>query len=254
MRMSCLPALLFVFSCGAFAAENVDLLKKVKDLDDENPKVRAAAITELAPVFADMLMGLQKASADRDPEVKSAFQACDALMRARMAGKPVGSTREAANETAAVAACKAYATAQDIYRRTDWNKDGVLEYAQSLHGNYSLYENKAGDGDVAMIDRSFAQAEGVPGKCTPKAGYCFRVLTKQGADAPGGARNYVANGHMSLGYALLAVPAEYGKTGRNTFIISNMGVIYQKDLGPDTTKITTDITEYNPDRSWVISE
>src|ERR1039457_6861831 len=77
------------------------------------------------------------------------------------------------NETAAVAACKAYAEAQEMYRRTDWNGDGVLEYAQTLHGPYSLYENVSGKGDVALIDMTFANAEGDPGTAAPKAGYVF---------------------------------------------------------------------------------
>ena len=77
----------------------------------------------------------------------------------------------AANETAAVAACKAFCTAEDIYRRTDYNKDGVLEYAQKLSGANSLYENTAGAGDIALVDRSFANAEGAPlSTAVPKAG------------------------------------------------------------------------------------
>src|SRR5258706_10984622 len=71
-------------------------------------------------------------------------------------------SRRAANEPAAVAACKAFATAEDIYRRTDYNHDGVLEYAQHLSGDNSLLENTAGSGDIALVDRSFGNAEGAP--------------------------------------------------------------------------------------------
>src|SRR5882672_10756751 len=85
-------------------------------------------------------------------------------------------SRMAANESAAVAACKAFATAENIYRRTDYNKDGVLEYAQHLIGDNSLFETTAGAGDVALIDRSFASAEGNPLAVNPKAGYVFGVL------------------------------------------------------------------------------
>src|SRR5471032_2854420 len=78
-------------------------------------------------------------------------------------------SRMAANETAAIAACKAFAEAEDIYRRTDYNKDGVLEYSQNLSGTNSLLENSAGAGDIGLIDRSFAYAGGAPLAVTPKA-------------------------------------------------------------------------------------
>jgi len=164
-------------------------------------------------------------------------------------------SRMAANETAAVAACKAYCTAQDIYRRTDYNRDGVLEYAQALKGKDSLYETAAGAGDIALIDRSFANAEGGPGKATPKAGYYFKILTKQGAKANGGAFDYIdKKGRMTLGYAFVAYPAQYDGTGRNTFIVNNAGTIFEKDMGVQTQSIVDEMTEFNPDQTWVISE
>src|SRR5471032_2485470 len=103
-------------------------------------------------------------------------------------------SRMAANEVAAVAACKAFCTAEDIYRRTDYNKDGVLEYAQGLSGNNSLLETATGTADISLIDASFGKAEGAPGgAATPKAGYVFAVLTGQTAPASGGTRGYVTN-------------------------------------------------------------
>ncbi len=163
-------------------------------------------------------------------------------------------SRMAANETAALAACKAYCTAQDIYRRTDYNKDGILEYAQALRGKESLYETTEGQGDVALIDRSFANAEGGPGNATPKAGYYFKVLKAQGASAAGGKRSYVTRDHMTLGYALVAYPAQYDGTARNTFLVSNAGTIYQKDMGPETHAIVEKMTEFDPDQTWVVAE
>src|SRR5579862_3770477 len=150
-------------------------------------------------------------------------------------------SRMAANETAGIAACKAFAEAEDIYRRTDYNKDGVLEYAQALSGANSLYENNAGSGDIGLIDRSFAYAGGSPMTVTPKAGYVFNVLTSQGTNASGGSRTFiVASGNpstsrMVLGYGLSAVPNQYDGTGRNSFVISNAGTIYEKDRGTGTT-------------------
>ncbi len=161
-------------------------------------------------------------------------------------------SRMAANETAAVAACKAFATAEDIYRRTDYNKDGILEYAQTLSGNNSLYENTAGAGDIALIDRSFAMAEGTPlSTATPKAGYVFNVLNAQGANASGGSRSFLdSQGAMTLGYGLGATSNQYDGVGRNTFCISNAGTIYQKDQGSTGTPPTA----FDPDTTWVIAE
>jgi type II secretory pathway pseudopilin PulG len=167
-------------------------------------------------------------------------------------------SRMAANQTAAEACCKAYAEAQEIYHRTDYNKDGVLEYATALSGNNSLLENRQGALDLCLIDRTFAAAEGQPSmQRTPKAGYCFKILTAQGAHATGGARCYIADGtpNMTLGYAFIAYPAAYDGTGRDCFIINNNGTIFQTDLGKDTPAIVEKMTEFDPDpKRWVPAE
>ena len=160
-------------------------------------------------------------------------------------------SRMAANETAAVAACKAFCTAEDIYRRTDYNKDGVLEYSQALSGNNSLYSTSANAGDLALIDRSFALAEGQPLTATPKAGYVFQILTSQGASASGGARSFVTASRMTLGYGLCALSNQYDGVGRNTFVVSNAGTIYESDLG---SSVSTHQTTFNPTTVWVIAE
>jgi hypothetical protein len=78
------------------------------------------------------------------------------------------------------------------------------------------------------------------------------VLKEQGPAAPGGKYNYVINGNMIAGFALVAFPAEYGSSGIMTFIISHQGKLYQKDLGPDAKEIARKMTEYNPDDSWTL--
>jgi hypothetical protein len=146
--------------------------------------------------------------------------------------------------TAAPAACKAYAEAQEIYHRTDYNGDGVLEYAQHMKGPRSLLMNDTTE--IALIDRAFAAAEGADSE-RPKAGYLFKILYAQGPDAAGGALSYVdASGRMTKGYALIAWPAAYDSTGRDSYMISNRGTIYQSDLGPDTARIVVKMTEFNP--------
>jgi hypothetical protein len=81
-------------------------------------------------------------------------------------------------------------------------------------------------------------------------GYLYRVITAQGKDAPGGAKSYVKSGLMTDGYALVAWPERYGDTGVMTFIVSRDGVVYEKNLGPNTAALARGMTAYNPDASW----
>ena len=83
-------------------------------------------------------------------------------------------------------------------------------------------------------------------------GYYYRVLTRQGENAPGGRYDYVINGNMIAGFGAIAVPAEYGETGVMTFVVSHQGKIYQKDLGEDTALAAAAIQEYNPDETWTL--
>lgn len=161
------------------------------------------------------------------------------------------------NELAAVAACKNFADTEDIYHRTDWDSDGVLEYSPVINISPPY------PGDLTYVDSSFAAAEGDPDTATPKAGYVFKVLTAQGEHAPGGAFSYIEPGEdpesaaansMTHGYALVACPAVYGETGRQTFVVAHYGVVYGKDLGPETHAIYRAMTEYDPDETWRVAE
>lgn len=163
-------------------------------------------------------------------------------------------SRMAANESAAVAACMTYAEAQDIYTRTDWDGDGIMEYAQAISGSFSLFEKTAGSADITLVDHAFAEADATSAVPIPKAGYLYKILKSQGAAAPQGEKSYIVNGNMTEGYALVAYPANYDATGLNTFLINQDGTVYQKDLGLFTDEIVDEMTEYNPDSSWVIAE
>jgi hypothetical protein len=88
------------------------------------------------------------------------------------------------------------------------------------------------------------------GKATPFHGYYFRILTKQGPAAKGGARDYMVNGQLAKGFAFVAYPAEYRNSGVMTFIVNQDGTVYEKDLGDDTQKVGAEMTDYNPDSSW----
>ena len=92
--------------------------------------------------------------------------------------------------------------------------------------------------------------KGAHGKRSPYHGYYYRILKQQGKDAPGGARSYVVNGHMIGGFAIVAFPAKYGDSGVMSFIVNQRGVIYEKNLGPNTTAIAGRMTTFNPDKSW----
>ncbi|HEY7249309.1 MAG TPA: DUF2950 family protein, partial [Methylomirabilota bacterium] len=84
----------------------------------------------------------------------------------------------------------------------------------------------------------------------PYHGYFYRILTAQGPDAPDGAYDYMAHGRMIGGFALVAYPAQYGNSGVMTFIVNHDGVVYEKDLGPDTAAVARAMKLYNPDSTW----
>jgi prepilin-type N-terminal cleavage/methylation domain-containing protein len=161
-------------------------------------------------------------------------------------------SRMAANEVAAAASCKAYAEAQEVYHRTDYDLDGYLEYAQHLKGDDSLLETVAGAQDIVLIDQAFGNAEGEPGVAAAnRAGYVFTILMNYGANVSNGPGTYLQNGtNLLYGYAFGATPAGYDSTGRNSFLINSQGVTYQKDRGPAGS--TAHEVIYNPDGTWVI--
>lgn len=104
-----------------------------------------------------------------------------------------------------------------------------------------LVDAAAADGYTDRLER---------GKQTPYRGYLFHVLTAQGPDAPGGARAYVKDGSMTEGFGFAACPAVYGGGGYMSFIVNQDGVVFQKDLGPETAKLAAAMTSFNPDLSW----
>ena len=91
-----------------------------------------------------------------------------------------------------------------------------------------------------------------PAHRQPFHGYYFAMLTKQGPDAPGGAKDYIVNGKMTGGFAVVAYPAKYGDSGAMTFIVDRDGVVLQKDLGRSTDQVASAMTEFNPDKTWTV--
>ena len=163
-----------------------------------------------------------------------------------MAIPNLSTPRKATNGWAAIGACKTYASAQDTFRRVDYDNNGVFEYATSLKQLYS-------GGTINLVDKIFAGAEWGP-NAKPKAGYFFKVLKSQGPGAAGGKKSYFdVKGQMTVGYALLAFPAEYDESGFYCFLISNVGAIYQKDLGPNTSNKVLTIHTFDP-TGWELTE
>jgi Protein of unknown function (DUF2950) len=103
---------------------------------------------------------------------------------------------------------------------------------------------------------AYAGADSVDSKsgAKPFFGYYFRILTEQGEHAPGGAKNYIVDGKMTGGFAFVAYPAQYAASGVMTFIVDRDGIIYQKDLGPDTSKVAKALSAYDPDKTWLAVE
>jgi hypothetical protein len=171
------------------------------------------------------------------------------------------------NELYTIQACLAYVDAQREYAQKD-RGDKVLDYAQhfiSSPGKQDgLYwptaegqpESPLGPAFAAAQTRGYdlakAKAAGVGGQ-TPFNGYYFRILNGQGASAPGGAYSYMAGNKMIGGFALIAYPVQYGNSGVMTFLVNHDGIVYQKDLGPDTTSIAEGMKTFDPGKGWTKS-
>ena len=170
------------------------------------------------------------------------------------------------NELNTLEVMRAYVDAQREYASTDHNGDSVLQFAQHFISSPGkkdgLYWPQDLDGEISPLGPlvAYAQSQGysVKGKDSsgnyePYNGYYFKILTRQGKHAPGGAYDYVINGNMIGGFALIAWPAEYGKTGIMTFIVNQQGLVYQKDLGEKTTTVAPSMKRYDPDPTWQLS-
>ena len=163
------------------------------------------------------------------------------------------------SELTAIVACTAIAEAQDEYFRQTHEGDKVKQYAQKLvsdegQQNGLYWPVPAGQTPSPLGDvGDFAKAAGYTNAGTkpqPFDGYYFRILTKQGDKAKGGEKDYIVNGKMTGGFAVLAYPAEYRNSGIMTFIVGKDGVVYQKDLGEKTTDEGASMTAYNPSDGW----
>jgi len=165
------------------------------------------------------------------------------------------------NELSTLGAIRGYEEAQFDYAISDRDGDGVSEYAQKLQSEPGKFDGlfwEAENGQPqSPLGPLFAEAraegykaKGTTEKPSPYHGYYYRILTRQGGNVPGGKYDYIINGNMIAGFALVAFPAQYGSSGIMTFVVNHQGKIFQKDLGPKTAEIAGNMKEYNPDSKW----
>jgi hypothetical protein len=167
------------------------------------------------------------------------------------------------DELGAIDVCNAYVEAQREYASQDRMGDGVLAYAQFLHSSPGTHDGLFWPAKpseelsplgplvaAARVEGYHSAARMLNDEQAPYHGYYFKILTRQGKHAPGGKYDYIINGRMITGFALVAWSAEWGNTGVMTFIVNQQGKVYQKNLGAKTAKIAKAMTIYNPDDTW----
>jgi hypothetical protein len=162
------------------------------------------------------------------------------------------------NELSAIEVARAIVDAQREYACESHDASGTRAYAARFNSHLGRHDGlywKTPAGEPfsplgPFVAQATSEGYGKTGPRVPYHGYYFRLLTAQGRDAPGGARSYVVNGSLIGGFALVAYPARHGSSGIMTFIVNHDGVVYEKDLGVNTTAAATASTAYNPDASW----
>lgn len=168
------------------------------------------------------------------------------------------------NEFDAQQVCLALVDAQREYVSVDRNGDGVLEYAQKLisdpgQKNGLYWESVSGEPPSPMgplvtqaAEEGYGASREEASQRRPYHGYYYKLLKSQGPNAPGGARQFMENGRLAQGFAVVAWPAEYDNSGVMTFLVSHHGVIYQSDLGPRTSEIAPSMSAFDPDPQWTL--
>ena len=177
-----------------------------------------------------------------------------------LGAEELANRRVGGNEYNAIHVLRAFVDAQRDFASVDRDGDGVLQYAQKLASTPGKRDGLYWTADPAkgeemspfgpLIAESSAYLKGHSAG-DPYRGYIFRILTRQGANAPGGAYNYVINGRMIAGFAMVAFPAKWGESGVKTFIVNQNGKVYEKNLGKNSTAIGAKMTSFDPGPGWV---
>lgn len=174
------------------------------------------------------------------------------------AGREEISAREIGlNEIDVIELLEAYVDLQAAFRLIDHNGDGIMEFARSIISDTGARDGLFWPDEDSFVGDALARAEATgwsdgetDHEAEPFMGYYYTILHGQGPNAPGGAYSYFVGDHLVAGHALLAVPWIYGETGIHTFMVSENGVVYEADFGPETPEVTAEITAYDPGEDW----
>jgi hypothetical protein len=247
-----------------FGSAEADLLSSGDEVEDKNNRVEFASLAKekmrLEPMGEDKAI-LHVGNADWPFPIPIVKVGDGWQFDAKQGHQEILNRRIGRNELSTVAAIRGYVEAQFDYANVDRDGDGVSEYAQKFQSEPGKFDGLFWEVEEGQPQSPLgpliaeARAKGYKGKGetekpTPYHGYYFRILTRQGRDAPGGKYDYIINGNMIAGFGLVAFPAQYGSSGIMTFIVNHQGKIYQKDLGPQTAKLVDTMKEYNPDSTW----
>ncbi|CUH47583.1 DUF2950 family protein [Ruegeria atlantica] len=165
------------------------------------------------------------------------------------------------NELDVIETLEAYVDLQAAFRLVDHNGDGVMEFARSIISDPGERNGLFWPEEDSFVGAALARAAAsgwsdgeADYEPEPFLGYYFTILQGQGPNAPGGAHSYFVGDRFVAGHALLAVPSDYGETGIHSFLVGENGIVYEADFGPDTQKITAEISTYDPGQNWSPTE
>jgi hypothetical protein len=227
----------------ATRAKFLSALQTFRVLDDRGPDRRVLLIGDQAWPFPIPLVK------DKGAWRFATEDGADEILNRRIGG----------NERNAIVVLRAYSDAQRQYASRDRDGDGVLQYAQRLGSTSGKQDGLYWPADAAKGEEPSPfgplVAESAPYLKGHKEGdayrgYHFRILTRQGRNAAGGAYSYVINGRMIAGFAMVAYPARYGESGITTFIVNQGGKVFEKDLGNNTAAIAGKMTAFDPGPGW----
>jgi hypothetical protein len=259
---SLLWVVLAVLSPLAICAEPTEVQTLAKNLRSPNMETRRQAIEQVSNIGAKAIReetgGLKPAGEalldvileeDNEDIAIKARSVAEVILDVKSSDlDAVLANRTRVNEVYAKAACNKIFCAQISY----WNTDAIQEFAQSLNGDTGLYSDSQTRKRPNFIPKALAQAEGDPKQGVGYRGYRFKLLKEQGDHATGGAKSYMADARLVYGYAIIAYPCQYRRSGSNTYMIDHTGKIRFKDLGAETEGIVKAMTKYNPDFTWEI--
>lgn len=247
-----------------FGSDEAELLSSGDEVEDKNNRLNFVALGQ--EKMRVELMGEDKAvihlgNTDWPFPIPIVKKGDNWLFDAEQGRQEILNRRIGRNELSTIGAIKGYIEAQFEYANADRDDDGVSEYAQKLRSEPGKFDGLFWEVEEGQqqspLGPLIAEARAVGYKVKPGAeqpspyhGYYYRILTRQGRNAPGGKYDYIINNNMIAGFGLVAFPAQYGSSGIMTFVVNHQGKIYQKDLGPKTAAVVEKMKEYNPDSTW----